>query len=70
VRADTAGLPGSALAACATVLARGARPDTAQDGPSPSPASLGVLCRATDGDLHVFPAGTTCRDETMGPVGG
>lgn len=69
VRVDPKDLPGSALRACehrpGAQVADG-RPEL----PSPGPTGAAVLCRTTDGDLHVWSDGTTCRSHGMAPVPG
>ncbi|MGT2426254.1 hypothetical protein [Amnibacterium kyonggiense] len=75
VRADAAGLPASALAACDAAVARFG-PLAADGGsgaspaPHPSVPATAVVCRAADGDLHVFIDGGACRSHGMSPYSG
>jgi hypothetical protein len=70
VTADPAGLPASALAACARVE-RGASTSALEGGgatPTPSPSPAAALCRSKDGSLHVYsgPA-SACAAHGMTP---
>ena len=72
VRAAEAGLPATALAACAATTGKGARPNALQGRtPIPSPSPAQVLCRAPSGDLHVYLGGAaTCAAHAMTRVRG
>lgn len=73
VEAAESGLPASAFEACATTTehaAATARPNALQGRtPSPSASPAQVLCRASSGELHVYPGGPpTCAAHGMARV--
>ncbi|GAA4734557.1 hypothetical protein GCM10025783_00190 [Amnibacterium soli] len=74
VKASEAGLPASALDACAAAGSRlsTARPRALQEeAPSPSASPAAVLCRTAEGGLHVYPGGAaTCAAHAMTRVRG
>ena len=75
VRVPPSGLPGSAFTACAVTseaTAASARPNALQGRtPTPSPSPAQVLCRASSGELHVYPGGAaTCAAHAMTRVHG
>ena len=75
VEAAEAGLPATALAACATTpepAAASARPHALQGRtPTPSASLAQVLCRTSSGALHVYLGGAaTCAQHAMVRVRG
>jgi hypothetical protein len=81
VRASPSDLPASAIDACAAATARQAstaRPNALEGrtpatpaSPSASPFGGQVLCRASSGELHLWPGGAeTCAAHAMTRVRG